>query len=83
MIIADRGFCDLYTLAEKKFYGSLARIFFKYGSQGWQANNSFNYLQKGVNKCYKVILQDKADEIVNLQSSLMFGVAREMCHAQA
>jgi hypothetical protein len=30
-----------------------------------------------------VILQDKADEIINLQSSLMFGVARELCHAQA
>ena len=32
MIIADRGFCDLYTLAEKKFYGDMAKIFFKFGS---------------------------------------------------
>ena len=47
MIIADRGFCDLYTIAEKKFYGEIAKVFFKYGSLGWQANNSFNYLQKG------------------------------------
>ena len=81
MIIADRGFCDLYTLAEKKFFGDMARMFFKFGSQGWQANNSYNYLQKGEKKCYKVIMQDKADEIINLQASLLFGVAREICHA--
>jgi hypothetical protein len=35
MIIADRGFCDLWTLAEEKFYGKFASIFFKYGSGGW------------------------------------------------
>ena len=30
-----------------------------------------------------MILQDKADEIINLQASLLFGVAREICNAQA
>ena len=49
MIIADRGFCDLYTLAEKKVMlfsdGTFARNFYKYGSRGRQANNSFSYLK--------------------------------------
>ena len=36
MIIADRGFCDLWTLTEKKFYGEIAKSVVKYGTLGWQ-----------------------------------------------
>ena len=44
MIIADRGFCDLYTLAERKFSGTIAKMLFKYVTVGWQLNNAFNLL---------------------------------------
>lgn len=82
MLIADRGFCDLWTLAEKKFYGEFARIFMKMSSFGWQANNSFNYLgiEKGESRSYKVIICDPADEIVDLQASILVGAANEICH---
>ena len=77
MCILDRGFSDFWTLAENKFYGKFAKFFFKYFTQGWQANNSFNVLKMSPKKCFKVILQDRSDEIVDLWSSLHVGVARE------
>lgn len=98
MMIADRGFCDLWTLAERKFHGKLALEIFKFFSFGWQACNSFHYLtvkpkdhrsQEIQNdklhptKCYKVIIQDQKDEIVDFQSSLLVGAARECCMLQA
>jgi len=45
MIIADRGFCDLWTLADKKFYGKIASSMLKQAS-GWQVQNAYNYLKK-------------------------------------
>ena len=62
MAITDRGFCDLLTLAEKKFHGGLAKHLFQYATNGWQANNSFRMLRPS--KAYKVVMQDYADEIV-------------------
>ena len=44
MLIADRGFSDLWTLAETKFYGSFAKHFLRSVSFGWQINNDFKYL---------------------------------------
>ena len=35
MIIADRGFNDLWTLAENMFYGKISSTMFKLGSSGW------------------------------------------------
>ena len=35
MVIADRGFGDLWTLAQNKFYGKISTSMFKYGSLGW------------------------------------------------
>jgi fermentation-respiration switch protein FrsA (DUF1100 family) len=35
MIIADRGFSDLWTLAEKKFYSTISSSLIKYGTFGW------------------------------------------------
>ena len=104
MLIADRGFCDLWTLAERKFYGNFAKDFFKYATMGWQANNSFNTIKQYTqspslasddaseqsakksileSKCYKLILCDKKDEIVNFEASVLAGAAREICHLQA
>lgn len=78
MVIADRGFSDLWTVANRKFYSELSMYLFKYLSFGWQANNDFNYITQNDNSrppSYKVLLQDKNDEIVNFPSSLMVGVA--------
>lgn len=51
MLIADRGFCDLWTLAENKFYGRFAREFFKFSTYGWQSNNSYEIIkQTGINQ---------------------------------
>jgi hypothetical protein len=44
MLIADRGFGDLLSLAERKFFGKFAKTYFKYGSMGWQADNSHNFV---------------------------------------
>jgi hypothetical protein len=49
MIVADRGFCDLWTLAYQKFYGKFAELFFKYGTYGWQASNSYKYVTEEAN----------------------------------
>ena len=35
MVLADRGFGDLWTLIDDKFHGKLAVEFFKYGTRGW------------------------------------------------
>ena len=82
MIIADRGFCDLWTLAEKKFYGPTAAQLLKQFSFGWQVQNGYNYLKghltPGVHS-YKVVMCDLNDEIIDVQTSLMVGIARELC----
>jgi len=85
MIIADRGFSDLWTLAERKFYGKMATSLFKFGSLGWQVHNAYNYLKckRDDNQCYKVVLCDKNDEIVTLHTSLMIGIANELCQRHA
>jgi hypothetical protein len=62
MAIADRGFSDLWTLAEKKFHTRFASSLMKYGTFGWQIQNGFNFLQ--MSKSYKVIMQDPCDEII-------------------
>lgn len=79
MIIADRGFGDLWTLVERKFHGTLASNLFKYGTGGWQVQNAVNYLKtRKKNPCYKVVMCDKNDEIVHLPTSLMVGIANEL-----
>lgn len=84
MVIADRGFCDLWTLAAKKFHGEIATELMKQGTGGWVVNNAWKFLQphteKG-KKCYKVVMCDIHDEIVNVHCSLMVGIAKEICRA--
>jgi len=82
MIIVDRSFCNFSDMAFWRYKGKAAEYLFKLGSCGWQVQNDFNYLkehQEPGRKCYKVITQDKQDEIVDIQASLMMGVAKEAC----
>lgn len=82
MVICDRGFCDLWTLAERKFYTKMAIPMLKYGTLGWQVQNAHHFLERPVNSerpCYKLIMCDKADEMIDVYCSLMIGVAKEIC----
>jgi hypothetical protein len=35
MVIADRGFSDLWTLADKKFHSTISSQLIKFGTLGW------------------------------------------------
>jgi len=50
MCIADRGFGDLWTLAEHKFKGKISSQLFKYGTLGWQTKNGYDFLKPSKNK---------------------------------
>lgn len=75
MIIADRTFSDFEVLANRKFYSTFARHLFNIGTCGWKASNYKNLIDKGNDHCYKVIMTEKNDDIVDVHSSLMMGVA--------
>ena len=45
MVIIDRTFSSLDSLAYWKFHGTLARIILKMGTCGWTVSNDFNFLQ--------------------------------------
>lgn len=77
MIIVDRTFSDFDTLAYRKFYNPISKILFRIGTCSWKASNYRNLIDKGKDTCYKVFMTEKNDEIVDLHSSLMMGVARE------
>ena len=81
MVITDRGFGDLWTLAEEKFQGKISSSMFKYGTMGWQVNSGYDFLKnsKIESGCYKVLLCDKQDDIVEVKSSLMYNIANEIC----
>ena len=78
MIIADRTFSDFDTLAYRKFYNPISKVLFKIGTCSWRASNYRSLVDKGKDSCYKVHMTDKNDDIVDLHSSLMMGVAREV-----
>jgi formate/nitrite transporter FocA (FNT family) len=65
-IIADRTFCNFESLAKRKFYSKLSHLLFKAISCNWVANNDINILKKGLGTCYKVIITDKNDEVIDL-----------------
>ena len=75
MIIADRTFCNFKKLPVRKFYNKFSEYLFKFSSCNWLANNDINVISKGIDTCYKVIIIDKEDEVVDIYSSLMTGVA--------
>jgi len=70
MIIADRTFANFEILADRKFYSTLSRHLFKIGTCNWRSNNVQNFLHKGAGTCYKVLMTEKMDEIVEVHSSL-------------
>ena len=76
MIIADRTFSNFESLSTRKFYSSIAEYLWKVGSCGWSASSDWNIINKGVENCYKLIVIDKFDELVDVESSLMIGVAK-------
>ena len=79
MVMSDRTFSNFEVASERKFYHRFAKYLFKMGSWGWVLNNDLNLLYKGSNNsCYKVILTDKNDEMVEVHSSLMTGMTREV-----
>jgi len=84
MVIVDRSFSNLHEVAEKKFHGESARILFKLATGGWRATNEIDLVkprsckdEEDDRQCYKVLTCDVADEIVDLHSSLMIGVAKQ------
>jgi len=69
MVIADRGFSDLWTLAEKKFYGKSAIYLLNQFSFGWQVQNGYNFLKEHLltkDSSYKVVMCDLNDEIIDV-----------------
>ncbi len=77
-IYADRTFSNFEVLPNRKFFSSIAKYLFKLSSGGWMINNELSLVHKGNQTCHKVILVEKADEVVEVHSSLMTGVAREV-----
>ena len=77
MLFVDRTFCSFDVLANRKFYSSYADVLFKLGSGGWVLNNDTNIISKGIITCHKVMMTEKVDEVIEVHSSLMAGVARD------
>eukprot|EP00347_Sterkiella_histriomuscorum_P010954 403374299 len=78
MIFADRTFANFDILADRKFYSVMSKKLFKMGTCNWKANNVQNFIEKGAKNCYKVVLTEKIDEIIEVHSSLQVGVVREI-----
>ncbi len=78
MIIADRTFSDFDILARRKFYHSVSEKLFKVGTCSWKASNFKNFIDRGQETCYKVMMIERNDEIVEFHSSLLVGVAKEL-----
>ena len=78
LIIADRTFYDFDILADRKFHSSFSKYLFRIGTCKWVSINNKNVIDKGRDTCYKVIMIEKNDEIVEVHSSLMAGVATEI-----
>jgi hypothetical protein len=78
MIIPDRTFANFVNLSKRKFYHPVSNVLFKVSSCNWQANNDVNVLRKGLGTCYKVIITDKNDEVVEVHSSLMTGIVQKI-----
>ena len=81
-VFVDRTFSNFEVLSNRKFYSTIARYLFRFGSGGWTLDNDTTTIHKGANPtelskhCYKVLMTEKEDEVVEVHSSLMMGVAR-------
>ncbi len=56
----------------------MSRSLFKIGTCAWKAYNFKNFIDKGQGSCYKVMMVERNDEIVEYHSSLVVGVAKEL-----
>lgn len=74
LIFADRTFSNFEVLSTRKFFSKMAKALFKMASGGWVINNDDNLAQR--TSCYKVLMTERADEVIEVHSSLMTGVAR-------
>lgn len=87
MAIVDRSFANLHDVANRKFHGESATTIYKMVLPKYRANNDRDFINCEWDTtychpdegCYKVVTCDIADEIVELQSSLMVGVAKQIC----
>ena len=76
--IVDRTFSNFDSMARSRFDSYFASLLFKIGSCGWQIQSDENLLRKASNNkptTYKVVMVDKNDTVVPLQSSIMVGIA--------
>ena len=77
-IFADRTMSNFDILSNRKFYSSYAKYLFKAISGGWLINNELSIKgSKGSHSCYKVMMIEKADEVIDVHSSLMTGIGRD------
>jgi hypothetical protein len=90
MVIVDRSFSNLHDVAEYKFHGKSAVAIYKMVTPNYSGTNAVDMILSSRSdrfcpgeKCYKVITCDINDEIIALNSSLMVGVAREVCKKHA
>jgi len=87
MVIIDRSFGNLHSVAETKFFGKIAITLFKFTTGGWRSTADIDILTTVrdpkygclTKPCYKVLTCDKNDEIIDCHSSLMVQAAKVFC----
>lgn len=62
--VIDRTFASLDAIARFRFGNGFASLLFKIASFGWQAQSDERYLKAA--HCYKVMMLDTKDTVVNL-----------------
>lgn len=73
-MIADRTFCELDQLAERRVAGRCTKFLFKFISFNWRALNDRNFIEA---KCFKILTCDSQDDVVENYSSLPVGIAQK------
>lgn len=86
MAIVDRSFSSFDAMAKYRFFSKAASYFFWVGSLGWQVQSDESFLKPssdpGSPTTYKVVMQDKLDQVVCLHACLMLGVANHIKNQQ-
>jgi hypothetical protein len=79
MVLVDRSFGNLHEVIDRKFFGYLAVQLVKFVSGGtWSGTNDLDFITTvrdtkygcSSQPCYKVLCQDKNDDIVDIHASL-------------
>jgi hypothetical protein len=87
MVIVDRSFSNLYDVADRKFFGDSAVDLLRFMTGGGRGTSDLDFIKTERDykygaknpQCHKVLTCDTSDEIIELHSSLMVGVAKELC----